>query len=142
MYSEPVVRASCVWCTTAVLPCTHGAAALLLLLCICTQAKWALDAAGVDYSITPYALSPFYVFELPLRWRLGRLTGKITAPIMLLPNSTTSSAGGATVLAACSIIWPLSPKPYVRSLIKPSKHALQFECHASIRHCPLKALYY
>eukprot|EP00879_Flechtneria_rotunda_P012585 GHRR01013142.1.p1 GENE.GHRR01013142.1~~GHRR01013142.1.p1 ORF type:complete len:251 (+),score=69.89 GHRR01013142.1:324-1076(+) len=48
------------------------------------QAKWALDAAGVDYNLSAYPSgTAFYIQELPLRWRLGRLTGKITAPIFL-----------------------------------------------------------
>lgn len=47
------------------------------------QARWALDAAGAQYSTSPYPQSPFYVAELPLRWRVGNLTGKLTAPILI-----------------------------------------------------------
>jgi hypothetical protein len=47
------------------------------------QAKWALDASGVPYKQTPWPMSTSYLGELPLRWRLGRLTGRITAPILL-----------------------------------------------------------
>jgi hypothetical protein len=47
------------------------------------QAKWALDASGVAYKETPWPMSTSYLGELPLRWRLGRLTGRITAPILL-----------------------------------------------------------
>uniref|UniRef100_A0A383VMC5 GST N-terminal domain-containing protein n=1 Tax=Tetradesmus obliquus TaxID=3088 RepID=A0A383VMC5_TETOB len=50
------------------------------------RAKWALDAAGISYKCSPYGFSPFYLGELPFRWRIGKLFERITAPMMLLPS--------------------------------------------------------
>lgn len=45
-----------------------------------------MDAAGISYKCSPYGFSPFYLGELPFRWRIGKLFERITAPMMLLPS--------------------------------------------------------
>lgn len=64
-----------------------------LLLCSLLppqQAKWALDHHSISYKTTPYAINPFYLMQLPLRLRIGRLRGPITAPILLNSSSPGS----------------------------------------------------
>jgi hypothetical protein len=56
------------------------------------QAKWALDAAGISYKLSRYGFSPFYLGELPFRWRVGKLFDRITAPMLLLPNDQGNNA--------------------------------------------------
>jgi hypothetical protein len=56
------------------------------------QAKWALDATGISYKLSPYGFSPFYLGELPFRWRIGKLFERITAPMMFLPADEGESA--------------------------------------------------
>jgi hypothetical protein len=51
------------------------------------QAKWALDVivarGGLPYTTSPYPFSPFPAALLPLRLRIGKLRGRVTAPILL-----------------------------------------------------------
>jgi hypothetical protein len=63
------------------------------------QAKWALDAAGISYKLSPYGFSPFYLGELPFRWRIGKLFDRITAPMMLLPVDQGRNAKSPEVRA-------------------------------------------
>lgn len=42
-----------------------------------------MDYHKIAYITRRYTISPFYLMELPLRWRLGKWWGRITAPILL-----------------------------------------------------------
>ncbi|KIY97418.1 hypothetical protein MNEG_10545 [Monoraphidium neglectum] len=51
------------------------------------RAKWALDViadrGGPPHTTSAYPFSPFAVTMLPLRLRIGKLRGRVTAPILL-----------------------------------------------------------
>ncbi len=64
------------------------------------QARWALQLLGVDFTETPYNMPPFYLAELPLRLRMRKLTGRISAPIFF-PNEGAGMGLSGTMLAAC-----------------------------------------